>query len=62
MSKFTFGDEVKVKDSAPPSVHPGTRGAIVSIQSAEDRPRYTVEFGDGSDCEIEEDFLEKVSD
>jgi hypothetical protein len=61
MSKFTFGDEVKVKDSAPTSLRPGRLGAIVSIQTSEERSSYTVEFGDGADCEIDEDFLDRIS-
>jgi len=62
VSKFTFGDEVRVKDSAPSSMRPGGLGAIVSIQDHEDPCSYTVEFGDGSDSEISEDLIELVPD
>ena len=62
VSKFTFGDEVRVRDSAPPSMRPGRLGAIVSIQDHKDPCSYTVEFGDGSDCEISEDLIELAPD
>ena len=43
-------------------MRPGCCGAIVSIQDTKDLCSYTVEFDDGSDCDISEDLIEQVPD
>ena len=59
---FTWGDCVKVAESAPANLRPGARAAIVGLDDRADQPAYTVEFGDGSDAEIAETMLEACPD
>lgn len=68
--KFSWGDTVIIKDSAPVFLHPGEIGSICSVNKldAEDVVQdpvlmeptwlYTVEFGDGSSIEISEYYLD----
>jgi ribosomal protein S4E len=51
--KFDFGDEVQVMGGE----HKGRSGCIVSINLSSPLGTYTVEFGDGSDTQIEEALL-----
>lgn len=51
--KFTFGDTVEVLGGN----HIGRLGAVVSINGARAHQTYTVEFGDGTDAEIEKQLL-----
>jgi ribosomal protein S4E len=51
--KFDYGDEVQVTGGE----HKGHIGSIVSINLSSPSGMYTVEFGDGSDAEIEEALL-----
>ncbi len=62
MSKFTYGDTVKVNESADVKLRPGQTGSIVGIQPSQGQTTYTVEFGDGADCEIDESLLEGGDD
>lgn len=59
-SKFDWGQSVRVKQNVPE--HSGVVGEVISVYKAEKSitTRYTVEFGDGSDVEIEEEFLESA--
>ena len=70
-SKFTWGDAVVIKQTAPKHLHPGEFGSIcgisqcMSLQEAEqfeDQEKgciYTVEFENGSDIQIAECYLDK---
>jgi hypothetical protein len=51
--KFDFGDPVQIIGKE----HKGRTGCVVSINGSESCPTYTVEFGDGTDAEIAEEFL-----
>jgi ribosomal protein S4E len=55
--KFDFGDEVQVTSGE----HKGRIGWIVSINLSAPSVTYTVEFGDGSDAELKEELLVKVT-
>jgi len=54
---FDFGQEVQVTDGE----HRGRVGCIVSINLSAPSGTYTVEFGDGSDAEIKEASLSRVT-
>lgn len=56
--KFDYGDTVEVAGE----LNRERMGTIVGINSSDSRWTYTVEFGDGSDAEIEEESLSKVNE
>jgi hypothetical protein len=68
--KFTWGDTVIIKKSAPPHFHPGEIVSVCSVikidpEDVKKQPSlieptwlYTVEFGDGSSIELAECYLE----
>jgi hypothetical protein len=70
--KYDYGDSVKVVDTAPMKYRPGQLGSIVGWRedsrevlgiSPNDTSIVTafrVEYGDGSDCEIPEVYLEAI--
>jgi hypothetical protein len=51
--KFDYGDAVRATDEE----HRDRVGAVVGITGSELLRTYTIEFGDGTDCEIAEEFL-----
>jgi hypothetical protein len=53
---FTWGDSVRIKDDAPTNLRPGERASIVGLPTKSNR-LYVVEFPDGSDAQIPEQFL-----
>ena len=55
--KFDFNDEVQVMSGE----HKGRIGWIVSINLSAPSETYTVEFVDGSDAEVKEEALAKVT-
>jgi ribosomal protein S4E len=55
--KFDFGDEVQITGGE----HKGRIGSIVSINLSAPSETYTVEFDDGSDAEVKEALLSKVT-
>ncbi len=69
-SKFTYGDAVIIKHSAPLAMHPGEYGSVCSldqIYSQQEAERYAceigewvyaIEFGNGSDTQIAERYLD----
>lgn len=70
-NKFSYGDAVIIKQGAPSSLHPGEFGSICSLnQITSEREAqefqcqvgewvYTIEFGDGSDIQVAECYLDK---
>ena len=72
--RFTWGDSVRVKLSAPPAVRAGERGEVVAVTEiatpgmaeAHDLPLGSivvhVEFGDGEDLAIPGAWLEAVKE
>jgi hypothetical protein len=68
--KFTWGDTVFIKKSAPSYLHPGEIVSVCSVikidpKDVKKQPSlieptwlYTVEFGDGSSIELPECYLE----
>ena len=68
--KFTWGDTVFIKKSAPSHLHPGEIVSVCSVikidlEDVKKQPSlmeptwlYTVEFGDGSSIELPECYLE----
>lgn len=70
-NKFTWGDSIIIIKSAPDQFHPGEMASICGfhkIKSLETAAQfscnvgewiYTVEFGDGSDIQVAEHYLEK---
>ena len=56
--KFDYGDHVKVKDG----MHKDRLGDVVGMSVTASFCTYTVEFGDGSDAEIEEALLSKIDE
>ncbi|HWC99899.1 MAG TPA: hypothetical protein VG456_24235 [Candidatus Sulfopaludibacter sp.] len=68
MAKFTWGESVRIAEDAPASVRPGTPAEVVGISERRDGHGshlqgfpggvvYTVEFEDGSDTEVDEEYL-----
>lgn len=69
--KYTWNDLVMIKKGAPVQFHPGEIGVICGMSKIkfEDVAKkyhsalgnwvYTVEFGDGSDIQVPEIYLEK---
>ena len=55
--KFDFGDEVQVTGGE----HKGRSGCIVSMNLSAPSGTYTVEFSDGSDAEIKEALLSRMT-
>jgi hypothetical protein len=70
MREFTWGDSVCVKKEAPSWMRPGEAADVVGILDIETEAQarefavplgskmYTIEFGDGSDVEIPEAWIE----
>lgn len=70
-SKFSYGDAVIIKQDAPSSLHPGEFGSVCSLnQITSEREAekfqcqvgewvYTIEFGNGSDIQVAECYLDK---
>lgn len=71
--RFTWGDSVVVRSSAPAHFRPGAVAAVVG--TTEVTPRlaaelgasvgsivYTIEHGDGSDALVAEDLLERFEE
>lgn len=68
--RFTWGDGVRVRASAPSAFRPGELGSICAVEEITDEVRarsagveigtviYLVEFGDGVAVEVAEAFLE----
>jgi hypothetical protein len=59
---FTWGDTVRVKIDAPADLHPGAVADVVAITGDDANTVYTIEFGDGSDIEVAEKWLEPYVD
>ena len=69
-NKFTWGDTVVIKKSAPSHLHPGEIVSVCSVikidpEDVKKDPSlieptwlYTLEFGDGSSIELPECYLE----
>jgi ribosomal protein S4E len=55
--KFDYGDEVQLTGGQ----HMGRVGCVVSINLSAPSGTYTVEFGDGTDAEVKEEFLARVT-
>ena len=72
MSKFTWGDTIRVKQNAPPKFEAGKIGSVCSVNLIETDVHanhtgaevgeysHTVEWIDGSDIEIPAKWLEKA--
>ena len=70
-NKFTWGDSIIIIKNAPDQFHPGEMASVCGfhkIKSLETAAQfscnvgewiYTVEFGDGSDMQVAEHYLEK---
>jgi len=73
-NKFTWNDYIVIKNDAPHQFHPGEIGVICGMSKIESDETarkyhssvgswtYTVEFGDGSDTQIAECYLERYQD
>jgi hypothetical protein len=57
-SKFSYGDQVQVKDGK----HKDRLADVVGMTLTASSRTYTVEFGGGSDAEIEEGLLSRVDE
>ena len=69
-NKYSWNDVVKVKNSAPEYFHPGEIASICGLEKVKFQDVaqeyhtmigkwiYTIEFKDGSDITIPEDYLE----
>jgi hypothetical protein len=62
ITKFTWGDCVRIRDDAPAEMNPGALGVVVWVSSQDDRPTdpviYKIEFGDGlPDADVPESVL-----
>jgi hypothetical protein len=68
VTKFTWGDSVRIAGAAPAHLRPGSAGAVVGISEQHERSGsyleefpsgvvYNVEFGDGSTAQVQEDYL-----
>ena len=74
MTRPTWGNTVKVKQTAPPVLRPGQYASVCGIREIENREQelkfcspvgttlYLIEFGDGISFEIREDLIELVED
>jgi ribosomal protein S4E len=51
--KFDYGEIVRIMGRE----HRGRLGVVAAINGSESSRTYTIEFGDGSDSEIAEEFL-----
>jgi len=72
--KYTWNDYVYIKNNAPELFHPGEIGVICGMSKIkfEETAKkyhskigdwiYTIEFGDGSDIQVPEIYLEKYQD
>jgi hypothetical protein len=56
--RFTYGDEIRVKNAAPSQFRPGQLAAVCSVRELQGSVLYLIEFGDGSDTEISESLIE----
>jgi hypothetical protein len=68
VSKFTWGDTVKVVDNAPPTAKPGSIVSIVGVHDGASRSGeyfdrfpegtvYSIEYDDGSSIEVPESAI-----
>ena len=55
--KFTWGDCVQIVDNAPPQYRSGAFGSICGLDERAAQVVYIVEYGDGSSCEIPEEYI-----
>jgi len=56
--KFSYGDSVIIIREAPSEFNPGGYGEVCSMRTTnEGKNLYIVEFGDGSDLEVPEEYL-----
>lgn len=73
LSRFTWGDLVSVRSSAPARFRPGATASVVSIAKVTSQLAVelqapvgvvlcTIEFGDGSDALVPEELLELARD
>ncbi len=72
--KPTWGDTVKVRESAPAVWRPGAFASVCAIALIENEHQsahyrgpigttgYTIEFGDGSSVEVPEDVIDLVDE
>ena len=59
-SKFTWGDSVRVRTTAPAEFRPGAYAAVCALTEPDASRReffYTIEFDDGSSAHIAESLL-----
>jgi hypothetical protein len=56
--KLDYGDQIRVRSGK----YKDCVGDVVGISNAVPTRTYTVEFGDGSDAEIEEEILSKLNE
>ena len=56
-AKFDFGDEVQITGGE----HKGRIGSVVSINLSAPSETYTVEIDDGSDAEVKEALLLRIT-
>jgi hypothetical protein len=68
--KFTWGDDARISDSAPPPLRPGEIVAVVGMRDIQEQKQatqlgvpvgttlYLIEYSDGSSAEIPGDLLE----
>lgn len=74
MTSPSWGDTVRIKDSASPTMRPGSLAAVCGMREVETAEQakqfgsaigttlYLVEFGDGSSLEIPEEYVEVAND
>jgi hypothetical protein len=61
-NKFTWGDDVRVRTSAPSEFRPGEYAAVCAITepgSGRNTYFYIIEFGDGSSVHTAEEHFER---
>lgn len=56
--KFTYGDSIVIKAEAPAEFNPGQFAEVCSMRTTKENINlYIVEFADGSDIEVPEEYL-----
>lgn len=72
--RYTWGDSVRVKDNAPATYRPASAAEVVGLRSIETSAEaaaaaeqlgarlYVIEYLDGSSIELEESWLEPLSE
>jgi hypothetical protein len=72
--RYTWGDSVRVKDNAPATYRPASSAEVVGLRSIETSAEaaaaaeqlgarlYVIEYLDGSSIELEESWLEPLSE